>query len=125
MLLCLTLAAVLTAAAPARAQYVQIQSFEVSPFIGVRMGGTFHVQPEGPTPQVDATLKDATLYRLQLSSDGRSVESTETLFAGEFGRLRAVLVAPDGSIYIGTSNRDGRGTPMPNDDRIIRIRPRG
>ena len=72
-----------------------------------------------------ATLKDATLYRLQLSSDGRSVESTETLFAGEFGRLRAVLVAPDGSIYIGTSNRDGRGTPMPNDDRIIRIRPRG
>jgi glucose/arabinose dehydrogenase len=72
-----------------------------------------------------ATLKDATLYRLQLSSDGRTVESTETLFDGEFGRLRAVLVAPDGSIYIGTSNRDGRGTPMPNDDRIIRIRPRG
>ena len=72
-----------------------------------------------------ATLKDATLYRLQLSNDGRSVESTETLFAREFGRLRAVLVAPDGSIYIGTSNRDGRGTPMPNDDRIIRIRPRG
>ena len=71
-----------------------------------------------------ATLKDATLYRLQLSSDGRSVESTETLFVREFGRLRAVLVAPDGSIYIGTSNRDGRGTPMPNDDRIIRIRPR-
>lgn len=71
-----------------------------------------------------ATLKDATLYRLQLSSDGRSVESTETLFDREFGRLRAVLVAPDGSIYIGTSNRDGRGTPMPNDDRIIRIRPR-
>jgi glucose/arabinose dehydrogenase len=72
-----------------------------------------------------ATLKDATLYRLQLSGDGRSVESTETLFDGDFGRLRAVLVAPDGSIYIGTSNRDGRGTPMPNDDRIIRLRPRG
>ena len=72
-----------------------------------------------------ATLKDATLYRLQLSGDGRSVESTETLFDRDFGRLRAVLVAPDGSIYIGTSNRDGRGTPMPNDDRIIRLRPRG
>ena len=71
-----------------------------------------------------ATLKDATLYRLQLSSDGRSVESTEKIFVREFGRLRAVLVAPDGSIYLGTSNRDGRGTPMPNDDRIIRIRPR-
>jgi len=71
-----------------------------------------------------ATLKDATLYRLLLSTDGRSVESTETLFVREFGRLRAILVAPDGSIYVGTSNRDGRGTPMPTDDRILRIRPR-
>ena len=71
-----------------------------------------------------ATLKDATLYRLGLSADGRSVQSTEKFFVREFGRLRAVLVAPDGSIYLGTSNRDGRGTPMPSDDRILRIRPR-
>lgn len=71
-----------------------------------------------------ATLKDATLYRLALSADGRSIDSTETLFVRDFGRLRAVLVAPDGAIYLGTSNRDGRGTPMPTDDRIIRIRPR-
>ena len=70
------------------------------------------------------SLKDATLYRLALSDDGRGVESTETLFVRDFGRLRAVLVAPDGAIYLGTSNRDGRGTPMPTDDRIIRIRPR-
>lgn len=68
-----------------------------------------------------ATLKDATLYRLVLSSDGRSVTQTETLFVRDFGRLRAVAVAPDGSIYLGTSNRDGRGTPMPTDDRVIRI----
>jgi glucose/arabinose dehydrogenase len=67
-----------------------------------------------------ATLKDG----LALSADGGSVTSTETLFERDFGRLRAVLVAPDGSIYVGTSNRDGRGTPMPTDDRIIRIRPR-
>jgi glucose/arabinose dehydrogenase len=71
-----------------------------------------------------ATLKDATLYRLALSTDGHTVQSTETLFVREFGRLRAVLVSPDGAIYLGTSNRDGRGTPMPTDDRIIRIRPR-
>jgi glucose/arabinose dehydrogenase len=71
-----------------------------------------------------ATLKDASLYRLALSADGRSVQSTETLFVREFGRLRAVLVAPDGAIYLGTSNRDGRGTPMPTDDRIIRVRAR-
>lgn len=71
-----------------------------------------------------ATLKDATLYRLALSADGRAVASMEQLFPQAFGRLRAILVAPDGSIYVGTSNRDGRGTPMPTDDRIVRIRPR-
>jgi glucose/arabinose dehydrogenase len=70
------------------------------------------------------TLKDETLYRLALSSDGRSVTSTQKLFDGDFGRLRAVLVAPDGAIYLGTSNRDGRGSPASTDDRIIRIRPR-
>ena len=50
-------------AAPARAQYVQIQSFEVTPFIGLRLGGTFDIQPDGPE-QVEATLKDATSYGL-------------------------------------------------------------
>jgi glucose/arabinose dehydrogenase len=80
--------------------------------------------PEFRRSLLVATLKDATLYRLALSSDGRAVTSTEKLFVRDFGRLRAVLVAPDGSIYLGTSNRDGRGTPMPTDDRIIRIRPR-
>ena len=58
---CLTLAAILAAAAPARAQYVEIQSFEVTPFIGARLGGTFEIQPDGPA-QVEATLKDATSY---------------------------------------------------------------
>lgn len=71
-----------------------------------------------------ATLKDASLIRLKLSTDGRSIAGTETMFRGDFGRLRAVMVAPDGSVYLGTSNRDGRGSPFPTDDRIIRIRPR-
>jgi glucose/arabinose dehydrogenase len=79
--------------------------------------------PEFRRSLLFATLKDATLYRLALSADGRSVTSTEKLFVRDFGRLRAILVAPDGSVYLGTSNRDGRGTAMPSDDRIIRIRP--
>ncbi len=69
------------------------------------------------------TLKEATLFRLTLSPDGRSVTSQERLFENRFGRLRDVLVGPDGSVYIATSNKDGRGTPIPTDDRIIRIRP--
>ncbi len=40
-----------------------------------------------------------------------------------FGRLRDVVVGPDGFIYLLTSNRDGRGVPTADDDQIIRINP--
>jgi quinoprotein glucose dehydrogenase len=43
-----------------------------------------------------------------------------------YGRLRALAVGPDGAIYIGTSNRDGRmfgGSPHADDDRVLRIVP--
>jgi glucose/arabinose dehydrogenase len=70
------------------------------------------------------SLKGAALYRLTLSSDGQRVTAKETLFQGQYGRLRDVLVAPDGSVYLATSNRDGRGSPAADDDRILRIRPK-
>ena len=69
------------------------------------------------------SLRGAALYRLVLAPDGQSVTSRETLFEGQFGRLRDVLVAPDGAVYLATSNRDGRGSPSSDDDRILRIRP--
>ena len=62
-ILLVTLLTILAAATPTRAQYVDIQSFEVTPFIGLRLGGTFDIQPEGPA-QVQATWKDATSYGL-------------------------------------------------------------
>lgn len=40
-----------------------------------------------------------------------------------YGRLRGVAVAPDGALWITTSNRDGHGTPEKVDDRVIRIMP--
>jgi opacity protein-like surface antigen len=52
---------VLGAAAPAHAQYVQIQSFEVTPFIGIRFGGTFDIQSDTVTP-TQASLEDASSY---------------------------------------------------------------
>jgi aldose sugar dehydrogenase len=70
-----------------------------------------------------ASLKGNALYRLTLSTDGQRVTAQETLFKGEYGRLRDVLVAPDGAVYIATSNRDGRGSPGGDDDRILRVRP--
>ena len=55
--------------------------------------------------------------------DGRRVVSQENLLAGKYGRIRAMAEGPDGFIYFSTSNRDGRGKPASDDDRIIRLRP--
>ena len=41
-----------------------------------------------------------------------------------FGRIRTVVRAPGGALWVSTSNRDGRGSPHGGDDRIIRLRPR-
>ena len=60
---CLALQAVLALATPARAQYVQIDSFEVTPVVGVRFGGTFDVRTEAPL-QTQATWQDASSYGL-------------------------------------------------------------
>ncbi len=68
------------------------------------------------------TLKGSALYRLTLSSDGGRAVGQEVLFQGQYGRLRDVLVGPDGTVYLATSNRDGRGSPAADDDRILRVK---
>lgn len=68
-----------------------------------------------------AALRGEQLRRL--SFDGRSVTSNRALYEGRFGRLRTVVEAPDGSLFVLTSNRDGRGSPSSDDDRILRIVP--
>jgi len=55
--------------------------------------------------------------------DGRRVLSQENLLGGKYGRIRDVAEGPDGLIYFSTSNRDGRGSPATDDDRIIRLVP--
>jgi glucose/arabinose dehydrogenase len=53
---------------------------------------------------------------------GTSVGKPRRLLPGRSGRIRTVVAAPDGSLWVGTSNRDGRGSPRPGDDRIVAIR---
>ncbi len=48
-------------------------------------------------------------------------EGTESNVLTGFGRIRDVIEAPDGSLYVTTSNRDGRALPEEGDDKILRI----
>ncbi len=80
--------------------------------------------PEWQNSLLVTSLKAGTLVSLKLSEDGMSVVSEEQHFAGWFGRLRDLCVAPDGRVFIAVSNRDGRGTLRQGDDRIVRITPR-
>jgi glucose/arabinose dehydrogenase len=67
-----------------------------------------------------AALHGARLWRLPLSGSG-GVGTPVPLLQGGYGRLRTVAAAPDGSLWVMTSNRDGRGTPAAEDDRILRL----
>lgn len=77
--------------------------------------------PEWDGDLLVAALRGTRLYRFDLALDGSVVGSGEELYTGVYGRLRQVKQAPDGSLWLLTSNRDGRGSPVPADDRIIRI----
>ena len=66
-------------------------------------------------------LRGTRLIRVIL--DGRRVVRQENLLEGTYGRIREVGTSPDGYIYFSTSNRDGRGSPASDDDRIMRIVP--
>lgn len=67
-------------------------------------------------------LRGETLYEAVLEND--EIVGWREHLVGTYGRLRTVTVGPDGSLYVTTSNRDGRGdTPDEHDDRILRIDP--
>lgn len=86
---------------------------------GVLVGGAL---PAWEGDLFVAALRGQRLWRFAIADDG-TVAREQQLLVGEYGRLRHVTQAPDGSLWILTSNRDGRGSPVAADDRIIRIGP--
>ncbi len=69
-----------------------------------------------------AGLRGQRLWRIDVSPDG-TARDPKAFFTEEHGRLRSVAAAPDGTVWVTTSNRDGRGEPTPADDRILVVRP--
>jgi len=67
-----------------------------------------------------AALRGQRLWQVPLDGSGGAGEPTAAL-DGQFGRLRTAEKAPDGSLWLLTSNRDGRGDPVDEDDRILRL----
>ena len=66
-----------------------------------------------------ANLRGERLRQVPLDDPTASAEH----WTGEHGRLRDVVVAPDGALWVVTNNTDGRGDPAPGDDRILRFEP--
>lgn len=82
--------------------------------------------PEWKNSLLLGTLKSQTFRVLSLNDDRTAITAEKVYFSDRYGRIRDVLVSPDGVVYISTSNRDWNpqpGFPLQTDDRILRIRP--
>ncbi|WP_245864300.1 PQQ-dependent sugar dehydrogenase [Paenibacillus donghaensis] len=69
-----------------------------------------------------ASLRGEMLLRVSPES-GDQPAFVQELFEEEWGRLRNVAEGPDGTLYVMTNNRDGRGNAGDADDRLIALKP--
>ena len=68
-------------------------------------------------------LRGERLWRVPVRGDRLGEPSG--FLEGDYGRIRTVVTTPDGDLWVTTSNRDGRGTPADEDDRILEVVPGG
>ena len=68
-------------------------------------------------------LRGSRLWKIPVTD--QQAAQPEAFFVGEYGRMRTVVTAPDGNLWVTTSNRDGRGDPADDDDQILLVSPGG
>lgn len=78
--------------------------------------------PEWDNSLLLAVLKNKELIQLKLNEDGTAITQQNIYLVNTYGRLRDVLVVPDGRVFICTSNKDYAGSPGATDDRIIELK---
>jgi glucose/arabinose dehydrogenase len=66
-------------------------------------------------------LRGERLWRVDVR--GQRASDEKGFLVGRYGRVRTVVPSPDGNLWVTTSNRDGRGDPADEDDRILLVRP--
>jgi glucose/arabinose dehydrogenase len=66
-----------------------------------------------------ASLRGEVLWRVPLK--GTRAGKPRAVDLGEQSRLRTVAAAPDGRLWLSTSNTDGRGDPGSRDDRMLSL----
>ncbi|HKP71934.1 MAG TPA: PQQ-dependent sugar dehydrogenase, partial [Pyrinomonadaceae bacterium] len=99
---------------------------EYTPAVAPASGMFYRGSAAGGFPQFRGNfffgnLRGECIIRVVL--EGRRVVTQERLFERQYGRIRDIAEGPDGAIYFSTSNRDGRGKPASDDDRIFRLVP--
>lgn len=106
-----------------RREGMETPIIEYSPAVAPASGMFYrgNLFPELKNNFLFGTLKGEAIIRLVL--DGRRIVSQDKLLEKQYGRIREIAEAADGSIYFSTSNRDGRGDATKEDDRILRIVP--
>ena len=68
-------------------------------------------------PFIMASMRSANLYQVDFE---KGLSSQKSILSG-IGRVRDVVEGSDGSLYVITSNTDGKGFPDRMDDKLLRI----
>ena len=63
------------------------------------------------------------VFVLRPAQNGTFTGDPEMLLQNRYGRLAAAAAAPDGLLWVGTTNKGSSGKVVPSDDRVIRIQP--